>query len=244
MEKNFTTQITSYIKLFIFYLAIIMDKIAKLTKDIINFSDGYTKFYTPTKLKDYTQYFTLDQNIIDALCLPLNCPPFPLSVLEPSFGTGRLLCECLKYSFNGSGHCSSIDAVELDVELYEHIKPKFENYPNINFINADFLTFDFKDKKYDLIIGNPPHFQVKLNEDQRKEYSEAIYGRTNIYSLFIYKSVTLLKPGGELRFIVPNSIISGKYFSKLRTFVDSNCSVVIKTDKKLKKMIILCLTKN
>ena len=217
-----------------------MDKITKLTNDIIKFSNEYTKFYTPTKLKDYSQQFTLDQTVIDALCLPLNCPPFPLSVLEPSFGTGRLLCECLKYSFNGSGHCSSIDAVELDNELYVNTKTKFENYPNINFINSDFLAFDFKDKKYDLIIGHPPSFTVKLSTEQKEEYKDILYGKTNIYSLFVYKCVKLLKPGGELRFILPSSILTGKYLSKIRKHIDENC-VIVKIDFIKNKMIILCL---
>ncbi|ESZ15214.1 hypothetical protein [Mesorhizobium sp. L48C026A00] len=41
-------------------------------------------------------------------------------------------------------------------------------------------------------------------------------GHTNLYSLFLLRSLDWLKPGGGLVFVVPTSFVAGPYFSGLR----------------------------
>ena len=50
-------------------------------------------------------------------------------------------------------------------------------------------------------------------------------GRTNIFSLFIYQGLKLLKNGGYLAFVVPPSMNNGAYFSKLREFIVENSNI-------------------
>ena len=69
----------------------------------------------------------------------------------------------------------------------------------MNIINADFLSHNFTDMNseyYDMIVGNPPYFEFTLSNELKKKYKDVISGRVNIYTLFIKKSIILLKPKG------------------------------------------------
>ncbi len=128
-------------------------------------------------------------------------------VLEPSFGTGQFFEQLLDLTDNLYG-------VEIDKEI-------FTPY-NVNCFNEDFLTWK-TDVRFDFIIGNPPYFETnKYNKD----FEEIVSGRTNIYSLFIKKSIDLLKDGGTLAFIIPTTINTGAYFTGIRNYIIKNCSIV------------------
>lgn len=130
-------------------------------------------------------------------------------VLEPSFGTGEFLEQLLELSDNVYG-------VELDKDL-------FTQY-NKNCFNEDFLTWE-TDKKFDFIIGNPPYFETS-DYNNLDYYKSILSGRTNIYSLFIKKSIDLLKDDGVLVFIIPTTINTGSYFSGIRNYIAHFCSIL------------------
>ncbi|SJM28270.1 HsdM family class I SAM-dependent methyltransferase [Mesorhizobium delmotii] len=75
------------------------------------------------------------------------------------------------------------------------------------------------DERFDLIVGNPPYGKVGKGADAAilsRAGSANIGGHTNLYGLFILRSLDWLKPGGGLVFIVPTSFVAGPYFSGLR----------------------------
>ena len=98
-------------------------------------------------------------------------------------------------------------------------------------------TFD--DKKFDIIVGNPPYVKT---EDIRKNIAEYEYIKTKYetsfkqfdkYFSFIEKSLEYLKPNGFLTFVVPSSWINQvagkklrkilkKFIYKLVNFTDAN----------------------
>jgi len=78
----------------------------------------------------------------------------------------------------------NITGIELIEELYILVKNKYSKNKNIKLINCDFLKW-ITDKQFDLIIGNPPYFEMYLDEGDKKKYIEIISGRVNMYSLFI-----------------------------------------------------------
>jgi adenine-specific DNA-methyltransferase len=223
----------------------------ELEKQINELSIKYTSETNKDYLKQFGQFFTLSTEILSNLTGGLKLPK-KADILEPSAGTGTIILECMKHFKN-----FSLDAIEIDKNVYDKTKVLFEGYealpPTTNFVNADFLKHDFKEKRYDLIIGNPPYFEItkEMRNSISDEFKEIISGRTNIYSLFIYKCIKLLKPKGQLVFIIPKTILSGKYFSKLRTFIHQNCNIldIIKFDnnklfkKALQSVIILKLEK-
>jgi type I restriction-modification system DNA methylase subunit len=90
------------------------------------------------------------------------------------------------------------------------------------------------DGGFDVIIGNPPWISFglrgvgKLNKEEsiyiRKQYFSAEY-KLSTYALFIERSIQLLSDQGYLSFILPDSFLLGRYFSKLRKFIINNCVI-------------------
>ena len=64
-----------------------------------------------------------------------------------------------------------------------------------------------------------------LNNEEKKIFIEIIRGRVNIYSIFIYKCIGMLKPNGKLKFVIPTSLLSSKYFEKLRYYTHKTCII-------------------
>ncbi|WP_440059457.1 HsdM family class I SAM-dependent methyltransferase [Thermogladius sp. 4427co] len=138
-------------------------------------------------------------------------------VLDPACGTGEFLLSAKEYFIEPELHCW-----EIDPELAEIAR---KIVPEARVEVVDSLTREFKEE-FDIVLGNPPYFEFKPSEEIRSKYREVIYGRVNIYSLFIYLGVRLLKPGGYLAFVVSSSMNNGGYFKKLREFIVRNADIV------------------
>ena len=80
-------------------------------------------------------------------------------------------------------------------------------------------------EKYDFVIGNPPYYEFCLDTELRKKFGGVINGRANIYSLFVYQGIKLLKSGGYLAYVVSPSMNNGAYFANLRSFIIKNCNI-------------------
>jgi adenine-specific DNA-methyltransferase len=92
----------------------------------------------------------------------------------------------------------------------------------------DFLSVTF-DRKFDLVIGNPPYGRVlsRLSPEVLQDAGLANYGgHTNFYSLFLMRALQWVKPGGGLVFVLPTSFVSGPYFSGLRQEILERAEVV------------------
>lgn len=141
------------------------------------------------------------------------------TILEPSCGT----CEIVNYCdniFNGI----HIDAIEFNNNIFERIKTlAFKN--NVNIIHQDFIKFE-SSVKYDLIIGNPPYFVLEKSYKISKKMEPYIYGRPNIFGLFIIHSMTMLAPNGILAFIIPKSFLNSAYYSKIRNYIKETCKII------------------
>ena len=95
---------------------------------------------------------------------------------------------------------------------------------NIDIINEDYLKYE-DDKKYDLIIGNPPYYVMK-KVDVDKRYNKFYDGRPNIFILFIIKSIELLNTDGVLSFVLPKSFANCLYYNKTREYISKNLTIL------------------
>jgi adenine-specific DNA-methyltransferase len=165
----------------------------------------------------------------------------------------RYINECNKLNFTKDTIRNllnrQIKGVELDTELYLQTKEKLNNLilelyqlepiKWLGLTNEDTLLY--KEKDFDFIVGNPPYLNIQkfnkyarannLQEIDIKKYPELTYkkGGSDLYLFFFEKCINLLKEGGRLSFITPNS------------FFSTNLALDFRTDlikKKLLKKII------
>ncbi len=138
-------------------------------------------------------------------------------VLDPACGTGEFLLSAKKYFIDPELYCWEIDP-EL-ASIAEKVVPE----AHIEVIDS--LTKPFNEE-FDVVIGNPPYFEFKPASYIRSRFREVIWGRVNIYSLFIYLGLRLLKHGGYLAYVVSSSLNNGAYFKKLREYIVKHSDIV------------------
>ena len=102
------------------------------------------------------------------------------------------------------------------------------------FKNKPALYFDYElqfglDKKFDIVIGNPP-YGAKMTENEKKffkdNYEYAIHGSLDTYKFFIEKGYKLLNDNSVLSYIVPISVTSSKSNINLHKLILDNCEQI------------------
>jgi len=141
------------------------------------------------------------------------------TILEPSCGSMNFV-DCIINHFKSS----KITGIELNKTIYDEISKSYNNNPNINIKNYDYLKYS-TNIPYDLIIGNPPYFSIKKKEC-KKECLEYITGRPNIFILFILHSLKYLSNGGILSFVLPNSFNNSSYYNGVRKLIYSKYNII------------------
>jgi adenine-specific DNA-methyltransferase len=138
-------------------------------------------------------------------------------VVDPACGTGEFLLSAREYFVEPELHCW-----EMDPKLAEITK---RLVPEAQVECVDSLTKPFKEE-FDVVLGNPPYFEFKPDSSIRARFKEIIWGRVNIYALFVYLGLKILKPGGYLAYVVSSSMNNGAYFEKLREFIVRNADII------------------
>lgn len=158
------------------------------------------------------------------------------SILEPAFGLGvfsRLILE-QKRDIN-------ITSFDVDPVIFEIAKQNFNKFSNINYFLEDYLFNDWN-SKYDAIICNPPYFKFhdyenkKTLEEIKKRLNINLSGFTNVYTLFLLKSIFQLKEDGRAAYIIPSEFLNSDYGKLVKEYL-------IKS-KTLKHIILFDFEKN
>lgn len=132
-------------------------------------------------------------------------PIVPISILEPSCGSGEFLKILPSNITTG---------IELNKQIYDTIKPVYKNTLNMNFLDYNISN------KHNVIIGNPPYFTTTTKYD-----SEFLYGRNNMYVLFLIHSMKILTDNGVIAFIIPTNFMNSSYYNKLRKEIYLNWTI-------------------
>lgn len=141
------------------------------------------------------------------------------SVIDPACGSGAFLTGALAAFAEGLDRITGLDADPVALGMCRRIVPE------AILQEADALLTDVPGG-YDLCIGNPPYISSGLRgaasqDEERQRLLKARYPHTaqyklNTYPLFIERGMALVRPGGVLGYIVPDSFLSGRYFEGLR----------------------------
>ena len=147
-------------------------------------------------------------------------------ILEPCGGDGMFVDALLQ------NHPDlKIDTCDLDANAVNIMKSKYSSISNVSIREADTLTDPFFDEVgqfgyYDKIIGNPPYggWQEYDRRAELKQKYNGFYVRET-YSLFLLRCVSLLKTGGILSFIIPDTFLFLHNHKKLRKYLLENTLV-------------------
>ena len=119
--------------------------------------------------------------------------------LDPCFGSGTYLKEIAlklrKYGHSKENINSRLIGVEKSIRFINKIQ-QLQGF-NPTLIHADFLKYDFKDMKFDVVVGNPPY-----NGDGGNSTGK-------LWVKFVDFGIKLLTPKGKLLFVTPNTWING-----------------------------------
>lgn len=116
----------------------------------------------------------------------------------------------------------------IDVDFYETQLDFGEDKKIKPFSFKSAFPSVFKQGGFDVVIGNPPwgaEFQDESLEYIKSHFISAKTGTVDSYSSFIEKSFTLLKKGGTLGFIVPDTFLRKDDFASFREFLLKNYSI-------------------
>ena len=144
------------------------------------------------------------------------------SILEPSVGCGSFLFQILK-KYKDCKNKINIDLFDIDNNNLDYIKiilksVKISKNIKINFFNEDFLKFNFN-KKYDLVIGNPPFGKIN-NKKKLEDYikNKITTKNTNQFILFLKKSI---KIGKVISLVLPKSFLSAPDYNEERENIEN-----------------------
>jgi len=116
---------------------------------------------------------------------------------------------------------------KLPEELDLHIRKGNSLIDDESVSTKDYFKWggDFQEGSFDVVIGNPPYIRPENVVREEREYYisskkyEKLFGRFDMYVLFIEKALKLLKEDGYLSFIVPYSFLNQNYSKKLREWI-------------------------
>ncbi len=159
-------------------------------------------------------------------------------VLEPSCGDG-IFFEAL--SIINQSNLRSVTGFEIDhLEANKALLKlkKLSKDIEKNIYVRDFLYWfilNFRTKKFDAVIGNPPFIRYQFLEDETQNYAETIFKlfnlpftkHTNIWVPFIIASIASLKPGGRLAMVLPSELLHIIHAQSLRTFLKQECEKIL-----------------
>jgi adenine-specific DNA-methyltransferase len=216
-------------------------------------ASAYSLLIGETRRRELSAYFTppvLSRAVLDASTPVLDHCDSP-AVLDPACGGGSFLTPIARYLIakdvaQGSTHeaacekaLNSLGGIEIDPglaslsqTLLREMLARENGYRTKGKLRvvrwADALRHN-PGMKFDLIVGNPPFGKIGSKRAAtllKPGEPGNMGGHTNLYALFLMRSLGWLKPGGGLVFVLPTSFVAGPYFASLRQEVLKRAKVV------------------
>lgn len=131
-----------------------------------------------------------------------------------------------------------LDPNAVEITKYNLIKMSFLTDPILNIHEVDFLKKSFLENfsegkheidnlSFDYIVGNPP-WGSKLSAQEKKYFRNNYFSAKsgiNTFTLFIERSLEMLKDNGKLGFLIPEAYLNIKAHNNSRIKVLENCKI-------------------
>jgi len=187
-------------------------------QQVISLENDYSKSVSLAHRKKFAQFFT----------------PFPLAdlmakwilgngqlktLLEPAFGLGIFSRAILTYKKE-----IEIKAFEVEETIFREAKKHFQGFDNVNLFLEDYMYNDWENK-YDGIVCNPPYFKFhdydnkKMLKEIENRLNCKLNGFTNLYTLFLLKSIHQLSPNGRCAYIIPSEFLNSDYGKLVKNYL-------------------------
>ena len=180
------------------------------------------KYIASTSLdhrKRYAQFFT-PEKIAEFMCQWVLQGKQKTRGLEPAYGLG-IFSRILTQKSN-----LHIDAYEIDGQIFARAVTARPN--GVNLRNEDYFACDWN-AKYDAIVCNPPYLKFHDYDnatyipDVNSHLGTKLNGFTNLYTLFLLKSIAQLQEGGRLAYIIPSEFLNSDYGVEVKhALIESN----------------------
>lgn len=157
-------------------------------------------------------------------------------VLEPSFGGCAMLSAAVSVfeSLASANPSMQLFGFDVDPDAFEHLSRLGLTNSDGNFRRQNFLRSAPNGLQVDAVLANPPFVshhrqseqQRKLAERLRQRYLPGLPRLASLWVHFVLHSMSYLKPGGRMAFVLPNAINSADYARPLMRHLQSRFTTV------------------
>ena len=189
-------------------------------------------------VQKFGEVFT-PQHVVDKLLVDVDYSNPELKFCEPSFGDGRILLELknrlMEYHTEEHVIVNMLYGVEIQENWYiVAVKLINPNGYNHNFICTSALNFEgiFNPLKewiglFDYVIGNPPYNRNILKKEEVTSifWDPSGYTTKLAYCCFVVLAQYILKPEGQIRYVMPCSFTHNENTEQFRAFMKSNLNI-------------------
>jgi adenine-specific DNA-methyltransferase len=134
----------------------------------------------------------------------------PRSITVVAYETDSTILPYLEDTLN---RCQSL-CLSYGIEFHGIIKN--EDFVSINISETRGSLFHTSGMRFTHVILNPPYKKLNSQTTISKMLYSADIEVANLYAVFVWLSMLLLEPGGQMVAITPRSFCNGPYFRKFR----------------------------
>ena len=179
----------------------------------------YYKTVTTEHIKSLGQFYTPEP--IAKFMINWVCEPQIRILYDPAFGLGAFYSAAVDNGFNGNFVANEIDSVSC-----RYAKENLRGNAPLLLRNRDYFSVWSDKNSYDAVVCNPPYLRFQNVKDRSKIFpalgyltGKKISGYTNMASAFLLKSVSELKEGGRLAYIMPLEFLNAGYGTVVKEYL-------------------------
>ncbi len=107
----------------------------------------------------------------------------------------------------------------------------FDPQASSDFFDPHWMFGKSLSKGFDIVLGNPPYIfggNAGISEANKKRYKELYIsgtGKINLFTIFIERGAQLLKSGGVLSYILPNTLLRVTSYRDVRNYILQNLQI-------------------